>query len=168
MQNILTSIISHDQTAYVKGRYTGKSIRLISDILLEYTEDNSMGGIIFSADFKKAFDSVEHMFIFATLQSFGFGLRFIQWVRTIFRNTKNCVMNNGHYTGYFSSERGTGQGDPLSAYLFILCLKSVNDVLMIWKFRGALPFRKNTHVQDISSLQTTLRMYDESIQQVSN
>ena len=32
----LTSIISHDQTAYVKGRYIGESIRLISDIL-EYT-----------------------------------------------------------------------------------------------------------------------------------
>ena len=53
MQNILTSIISHDQTAYVKGRYIGESIRLISDIL-EYTEDNSMGGIIFSADFEKS------------------------------------------------------------------------------------------------------------------
>ena len=46
MQNILTSIISHNQTVYVKGRYIGESIRLISDIL-EYTEDNSMGGILF-------------------------------------------------------------------------------------------------------------------------
>ena len=53
MQNILTSIISHDQTAYAKGRYIGESISLISDIL-EYTEDNSMGGILFWADFEKA------------------------------------------------------------------------------------------------------------------
>ena len=36
------------------------------------------------------------------------------------------------------------------------------------EIQGALPFRKNTHFQDISSIQTTLRMYDESIQQVSN
>ena len=42
MKNIITSIKSRDQTAYVKGRYIGESIRLISDIL-EYTEDNSMG-----------------------------------------------------------------------------------------------------------------------------
>ena len=77
MQNILTSIISHHhQTVYVNGRYIDESIRLISDIL-EYAEDNSMGEILFSADFKKAFDSVEHMFIFATLQSFGFGPQFI-------------------------------------------------------------------------------------------
>ena len=72
MQNILTSIISHDQTAYVKGRYIDESIRLISDIL-EYTEDNSMGGNLFCADFEKAFDSVEHTFILGTQQSFGFG-----------------------------------------------------------------------------------------------
>ena len=79
-QNILASIISHDQTAYVKGRYIGESI---SDIL-EYTEDNSMDGILFLANFGKAFDSVEQKFIFATLQSFGFGPQFIHWVRTIF------------------------------------------------------------------------------------
>ena len=32
-------------------------------------------------------------------------------------------MNNRHSTGYFSLERGAIQGDPLSAYLFILALE---------------------------------------------
>ena len=34
-------------------------------------------------------------------------------------------MNNGHTTGYFPLERGTRQGDLLSAYLFILCVESL-------------------------------------------
>ena len=85
-----------------------------------------MGGILFSVDFKKAFDSIEHPFIFATLQSFGFGPQFVHWVRTIFRSAESCAMNNGHFTGYFLLERGTGQDDPLSAYLFILCLQTLS------------------------------------------
>ena len=36
------------------------------------------------------------------------------------------------------------------------------------EIQGALPFRTNTNFQDVSSIQTTLRMYDQSIQQVSN
>ena len=73
MKNALTIIISHDQAAYVKGRYIDACIRLISDIL-EYTEDNSMGEISFSADFEKAFVSIEHTFIFTTLQSLALDL----------------------------------------------------------------------------------------------
>ena len=79
MKNVISSIIKSDQTAYVAGRYIGESIRLISDIL-EYVNENELSGILFSADFEKAFDSIEHPFIFAALQSFGFGPEFIHWV----------------------------------------------------------------------------------------
>ena len=123
MKNVLSNIVKYDQTAYVKGRYTGGSICLISDIL-EFTENN-VPGVLFSADFEKAFDSVEHNFIFAVLKSFGFGSQFIQWVRTFLKKAESCIFNNGHSSGYFMLERGTRQGDPLSTYLFILCLETL-------------------------------------------
>ena len=43
---------------------------VISDIL-DFTEENSMGGILFSADFEKAFDSIEHPFYLLYLNSLG-------------------------------------------------------------------------------------------------
>ena len=61
MKCVLSSIVKCDQTAYVKGRYILESIRLISDTL-EYTEESGISGILFSADFENAFESIEHTF----------------------------------------------------------------------------------------------------------
>ena len=115
VRNVLPSLIYYDQTAYVKGRYDGEPIHLVDD-LLKYGEEENSDGILFAADIEKAFDSVDHNFIFATLNKFGFGSDFIQWIKTLFKNSQSCVMNNGNSTGYITFERGTRQGDPLSLY----------------------------------------------------
>ena len=81
MKKVLPKIINYDQTAYVKNRYIGESIRVIDDILY-HAEQENLDGILFAADMEKAFDSLEHNFIFLTLTKFGFGQEFIQWVRT--------------------------------------------------------------------------------------
>ena len=60
-------MIDSDQTAYVKDRYIGQSTKLISDIL-EYTDSNDIEAILFSADFEKAFDSIDHSSFFAVLE----------------------------------------------------------------------------------------------------
>ena len=69
MKKVLPSIIHYDQTAYVKGRYIGESVRLIDD-LLKFAEEENLDGILFAADIEKAFDSVDHNFIFASLKEF--------------------------------------------------------------------------------------------------
>ena len=92
VRNVLPSLIHCDQTAYVKGRYIGESVRLIDD-LLKYTEEENSDGILFAADIEKAFDSVDHNFIYATLKKFGFGSDFIQWIKTLSKNSQSCVMN---------------------------------------------------------------------------
>ena len=45
--------------------------------ILEYTAEHEKVGISFSADFEKVFDKIEHTFIFAALESFGFCPQFI-------------------------------------------------------------------------------------------
>ena len=119
MKNVLTSIVHCHQTAYVNDRFIGESIHLITD-LLAYTEENSIGGILFPADFEKAFDSTEHSFIFATLKSFGFGAQFIQWIRTIFNSTESCVINNCHSTN-FSHWKGERVKVTLCQHFFSSC-----------------------------------------------
>ena len=90
---------------YVKGRYIGESGRLIDDLL--YAESENLDGILFTTDVDKAFDSVEHNFIFTSLKKFGFGEDFITWVKTILKDSQSCVMDNRTSIEYFSLERGT-------------------------------------------------------------
>ena len=45
------------------------------------------------------------------------------------KNPEPCVINGGKTTPYFKLERGTGQGDPISVYLFILALEVVFSLI---------------------------------------
>ena len=123
MKTVIHSLIYYDQTACVKGRYIGESVRLIDD-LLKHAEDENIDGILFAADIEKAFDSVDHDFMLATLKRFGFGNDFVRWIKTIFKKSQSFVMNNGTSTGYFNLERGAKQGDPISPYLFMVALET--------------------------------------------
>ena len=106
----------------MKGRTIFDAIRTVDDIM-EFTERYNINGTMICIDFKKAFDTVSRDFLFKTLHAYGFGYSFIQWIHTFYKNVSSCVLNNGFSTAPFSVERGVRQGDPLSAYLFIIVLE---------------------------------------------
>ena len=64
---MLPTIINADQTAYVKGRFIGESIRLVSDIL-DYCKNENIEAFILTADLEKAFDSIDHTFLLCCLE----------------------------------------------------------------------------------------------------
>jgi len=103
LKQVLPAIIQSDQTAYVKGRFIGESTRLIDDIL-ETTKSLNIGGYILTMGIEKAFDSMD-------------------WIGIILKNQESFVMNGGLSAGYFQLLRGARQGDPISAYLFVIVLE---------------------------------------------
>ena len=82
-----------------------------------------MEGFLVTMDVEKAFDSLDHKFLISVLKKFGFGQNFISWIEIILKHQKSCVINGGTITKYFKLNRGARQGDPISAYLFILALE---------------------------------------------
>ena len=68
-------------------------------------------------DTEKAFDSLDHNFLISALENYGFGKNFISWVKILLKS-QNRVLHGGITTKYFLLERGAGQGNSISAYLF--------------------------------------------------
>ena len=122
LAKVLPEIIQVDQYAYVKGRTIFDAIRTIDDIM-EYTKIKQIPGLMVAFDFEKAFDSLSWTFLFKALNSFNFGKSFISWVSVLYCNISSCILNNGFSTQMFDVGRGVRQGDPLSAYLFIVALE---------------------------------------------
>jgi len=71
IEPMLSKLVHPDQTGFIKGRYIGENIRLISDIM-EQTQVNNTPGILVSVDFKKAFDSLEWSCIQSALKKIQF------------------------------------------------------------------------------------------------
>ena len=101
ISKILPSIIHSDQTGYVKKRFIGQNIRLISDVI-ERCHDSKIPGIALFLDFKKAFDSIEWSFLFKALEMFGFRHMLVKWIKTFYANPQSCVTNNGFATPFLS------------------------------------------------------------------
>ena len=64
LKNLLSSLTSTQQTACIKNRFIGEGGRLISDIV-NICDRNNIGGLLVTIDIEKAFDSLNHKFIFA-------------------------------------------------------------------------------------------------------
>ena len=74
-------------------------------------------------DIEKALDSLNHDFLLSVFNKFGFGENFIHWIKALSNNQQSFVINGGLTTSYFNLEKDAHQGDPISAYLFILALE---------------------------------------------
>ena len=75
--------------------------------IVDHADKENLDGMLFAADIEKAFDSLEHNFLFATLAKFVFDPDFIKWIKVLFFAAKSCVMNNRLSTGYFNLCPGT-------------------------------------------------------------
>ena len=115
----LNYIISETQNGFLKKRYISSNIRLILD-LLDYPDLVQSEALILFLDFRKAFDTIEHRFLFQTLNLFGFKDNFINLVSMLYNDINSSVIVNLNTTRRFKINRGVRQACPISPYLFIL------------------------------------------------
>lgn len=135
LKTVLDHIIDETQTGFMKGRHISNNIRLVLDLIdyAEYCPDDSF---ILFLDFCKAFDTIEHKFMFQALQKFGLGKYFCSAIETMYKKANCSIKMHTGTSPHFDLGCGIRQGCPVSPYLFLICAQLLSDFIKQSPIKG--------------------------------
>ncbi|KAI2646955.1 putative 149 kDa protein [Labeo rohita] len=84
---------------------------------------------LISLDQEKAFDRVEHYYLWKTLQAFGFSSDFIGYIKVLYNDIESVLRVNGGLCAPFKVCRGVRQGCSLSGILYTLAIEPLLNKL---------------------------------------
>ena len=79
--------------------------------------------MVVKIDLEKAYDRLEWSFIKIVLEHFGFPPNIVNLIMNYVSTTSTVILFNGNKLDSFHPSRGIRQGDPISPYLFLLCME---------------------------------------------
>lgn len=100
------------------------------------------GWVIVKLDLFKAYNKVNRDFLKNVLLSFHFSSKWVNLILIYVSTVNHFVLINGNPSDSFSPRCGLRQGDPLSPYLFILCMKVLSSLINMEVEDGSwIPFK---------------------------
>jgi hypothetical protein len=96
---------------------------------LKQKKKGNLGYATIKLDMSKAYDRVEWQFLREMMLRLGFHRRWVELVMTCVTSVKYHIRVNGELTEEFIPERGLRQGDPISPYLFLLCVEGFSSLI---------------------------------------
>ena len=130
LRPFLNDIISPLQSSFISGRSTKDNAIILQKIIYHMNKKRKKkGDVVFKLDLEKAYDRVDWGFLKQTLIMFGFPTYIISLIMHSLASTLISLLWNGSKTESFTPSRGLRQGDPLSPYLFVLCMERLGEMI---------------------------------------
>lgn len=176
LKSHLDSIVHKDQTYCVPGRSITDNLFLIRDMLDLSRGSNVNFGLV-SLDQEKAFDRVDHEYLFNVMSVFGFGRSFLTCVKLLYAGASCMVKVGGGLSRPVWVRRGIRQGCPLFGQLYTLAIEPFLGLLrrrlqgVCWTGMGVVTgiavsaYADDVSVmvrdgQDMQALETSLKVYE--------
>ncbi|MGH0162989.1 UNVERIFIED_CONTAM: hypothetical protein FKN15_061389 [Acipenser sinensis] len=155
------TVVHSDKTYCVPKGSIFDNLFLIRDLFNVSKLFNLDFGLV-SLDQEKAFDRVDHGFLFRTLEAFGFGPVFISYIKMLYSNIFSLVKMNNCLSQPFPVQRRIRQGCSLSGMLYAISIEPLLHQLRerlaglaIPALPSAQPVRLSAYADDLNVFVTS-------------
>jgi len=126
----LNEIISPYQSSFIPGRTIHHNIVVAQEMVhaMARMKGNKMFMSI-KIDLEKAYDRLNWNFVENCLVECKFPPNIINIIHHCITSPSFKILWNGNKTEEFSPSRGIRQGDPLSPYLFVICMERLSHII---------------------------------------
>lgn len=119
LKNILQTIISQEQTCSIPQRTILNNLSLIRDTR-KLTKENNTKLYILQIDQEKAFNKIDHNFLYKTMTLMGFSNTFVQFISILYNNNISSIINNGFLSNLIQLQAGLKRRCPVSLPLYVI------------------------------------------------
>ncbi|XP_057760081.1 uncharacterized protein LOC130980412 [Arachis stenosperma] len=132
LKGIMGKLTQPTQCSFVPGRQSSDNIVIVQEVIHSMkSKKGKKGWMAIKIDLEKAYDRLKWSFIVDTLKDIGMPDHFINLVYACISTARMRVLWNGEALDEFSPSRGIRQGDPLSPYIFVLCIERLSQLISV-------------------------------------
>lgn len=132
-------IIGDLQSALIPGRSINENCVLAHDMLnfvKQRKKKDAHYSFILNLDLNKAYDRISWAFVEKFLRKIGLSNLRVYVIMQFVSSVSYQVLVNREPSGRIIQKAGLRQGDPLSPYIFILCMESLSMILILKQKEG--------------------------------
>lgn len=130
LRTIMEDLISPHQCSFVPNRHSSDNIIIAQEVIHSMrTKKGPKGWMAIKIDLKKAYDRLSWDFVRSTLQDIGMPSNYVDLVWHCISTPCMRVIWNGEALEEFTPSRGIRHGDPISPYLFVLCIDRLSHLI---------------------------------------
>lgn len=124
LKGIITKLIGPAQSSFIPGRLSTDNIVIVQEAVHSMRrKKGKKGWMLLKLDLEKAYDRIRWDFLEDTIMAVGLPDKWVRWIMQCVAGPSMSLLWNGEKMESFKPLRGLRQGDPLSPYLFVLCME---------------------------------------------
>jgi hypothetical protein len=131
LKELMHTLISPYQTGFIQGRCIHENIVVAQEMIHSMNRTTGkVGYFVIKVDLTKAYDMLDWCFVMKVLNEIKLPDSIINIIYHAVTSVRTNVKWNGDRANYFRPQRGIRQGDPISPYLFVLCMDKLSHLIM--------------------------------------